>query len=125
MESDVLKVRWPHILLLILFLGGGAFVRCYRLGEQGLWLDEYWAVYEATGLGQPGTSVFHKPTGVVLDPPPAVGFVWVGGFWDYGGGHYAWRHGYWGRPGAGYHGWERDRWVHGEHGYVHQRGHWR
>ena len=58
-------------------------------------------------------------------PPPAVGFVWVGGFWDYGGGHYVWRHGYWGRPGPGYHGWEHDRWVHTDHGYVHTRGHWR
>jgi 4-amino-4-deoxy-L-arabinose transferase-like glycosyltransferase len=85
-ESDVLKVRWPHVLLLILFLGGGAFVRCYRLGEQGLWLDEYWAVYEATGLGQPGTSVFHKPTGVVLDPPPAVGFGEAAPVWKIWGG---------------------------------------
>jgi uncharacterized membrane protein len=68
-------------LVLILFLAGGAFVRCYRLGKQGLWLDEYWSVYAATGLGQPETSVFHKPTGVVLDPPPAVGFGQAAPVW--------------------------------------------
>jgi hypothetical protein len=67
------------------------------------------------------------PDQVEVQPPaPGIGFVWIGGFWDWDGGHYIWRRGYWGRPGPGYHAWEHDRWVAGPHGgYVHQRGHWR
>ena len=67
------------------------------------------------------------PPDYVETPPPApgVGFVWIGGFWDWDGGHYVWRDGRWDRPGPGHRDWVRDRWVHGHGGYVHERGHWR
>jgi len=73
--------RWPHIIALILLFSGGAAVRFYQLGRQSLWLDEYWGVYNSTGFGQPGTSVFHVPVGAVLDPPPPTGFVNAPPWW--------------------------------------------
>jgi hypothetical protein len=61
----------------------------------------------------------------VVGVAPAPGFVWVGGFYGWGGGRWVWHAGYWGRPphpGA--------VWVHpyyayrgGRHYYV--RGYWR
>jgi hypothetical protein len=56
-------------------------------------------------------------------PPPGVGFIWIGGFYDWDHGHYVWRRGHWDHDHDGRH-WEHDRWEHGEHGYVHVRGHW-
>jgi hypothetical protein len=72
-------------------------------------------VYVATA---PPPPVYEEP-----GPPPAVGFVWINGYYDYDGGHYVWRHGYWdhGRPGQVY---VHDQWEHGPHGYYHERGHW-
>ena len=67
------------------------------------------------------------PADAVEVQPPAPGpdFVWVGGYWGWGGGRYYWHRGYWNRPPYGYHVWVRDRWVYGPRGYVHYRGYWR
>jgi hypothetical protein len=41
------------------------------------------------------------PTEVVVESQtisPGVGFVWVPGFYAWGGGRWVWTHGYWGHP---------------------------
>jgi hypothetical protein len=44
--------------------------------------------------------------------PPAVGFVWIGGYWNWLGANYVWVPGRWEAPRPGYywtpHRWERD-----------------
>jgi uncharacterized membrane protein len=64
-----------HWIILICLLGTGATFRFYRIDRQALWLDEYWAVYLATGRGQAGSSIFDAPLGVLFDPPPQMGFA--------------------------------------------------
>ena len=51
---------------------------------------------------------------------PAPGYIWIGGFWSWGGGRYAWNAGHWERPRPGYH-WAPRSWAQGPHGW-HQRG---
>lgn len=59
-----------------------------------------------------------------VPPPPGVDLVWVPGYWGWNGGRYVWFRGrYVHRPYAGAR-WVPDRWHHGPHGYVHDRGYW-
>jgi hypothetical protein len=60
----------------------------------------------------------------VIPPAPDPTFVWVGGFWGWGGGRYYWHRGYWNRPPYGHRVWVRDHWNRGPRGYVMVRGHW-
>ena len=74
---------WFHCLLLALLLAAAAAIRWDRIDRQSLWIDEYWALYLATGRGD---QLFETPRGVILDPPPQVGFsgdppwwhIWTG-----------------------------------------------
>jgi hypothetical protein len=66
------RVRWFHWVLLALILAASAGIRWDRIDKQSLWIDEYWALYLATGRGN---HVFEIPHGVILDPPPNVGFA--------------------------------------------------
>lgn len=54
--------------------------------------------------------------------PPVVGYVWIGGYWQWGGANYVWIPGRWEPPRPGHHwvphGWDKDgdRWrPHGGH----------
>lgn len=49
--------------------------------------------------------------------PPAPGYIWIGGYWNWVGGRHVWVGGHWvhGRPGY--------RWV--PHHWVRARGGWR
>ena len=58
--------------LLAIVLTIGAALRLDRIGSQSQWLDEYWAVYLATGRGN---LIFDLPYGRLIDPPPACGFT--------------------------------------------------
>jgi hypothetical protein len=42
------------------------------------------------------------PLDEVKSPAPALGYIWVAGFWDYIGGHHVWRAGRWVEGKAGY-----------------------
>ncbi len=55
---------------------------------------------------------------------PAPSYIWINGFWDWGGGRYAWRPGYWSPPRPGY-GWAPREWAprHGG-GWQGRGGHW-
>ncbi|MCJ0761952.1 YXWGXW repeat-containing protein [Variovorax terrae] len=56
---------------------------------------------------------------------PAVGYVWINGFWQWGGGRYAWRPGYWAVPPRPGYAWTPHRWVQGPGGnWRFHGGHW-
>ena len=60
----------------------------------------------------------------IIPVAPVVGYIWVGGFWDFFGGHYIWRAGHYAPPRPGYH-WEAHQWEHGPDGRWHlSPGHW-
>lgn len=58
-----------------------------------------------------------------IGPPPVVGHLWIGGFWNWSGNRHEWVPGHWEAPRPGYgwvpHRWERD----GDHWRM-QGGHW-
>ncbi len=58
-----------------------------------------------------------------LGPPPAVGYVWIGGYWGWEGGHHVWIGGHWAAPHPGYR-WVPRTWVHVEGGWRLSDGHW-
>lgn len=74
------------------------------------------------------------PTVVGVEPPPpqyevvgvapAVGMVWLAGYWAWAGSRYAWRPGHWARPHPGHY-WEPHRWERGRGGWVSRGGQWR
>jgi hypothetical protein len=74
----VSPLRWFHFVLLILLLLIGASARWYRIGKESLSIDEYWALYLATGRGD---EAFRIPQGVIVDPPPRVGFAGAPPWW--------------------------------------------
>jgi hypothetical protein len=70
----------------------------------------------------------------VVPPPPVVGYIWIGGFWNWIGGRHVWTRGHWAPPRPGYR-WERHRWEpisgdrgdrgdRGERGYRERGGRW-
>ncbi|HEX4053328.1 MAG TPA: glycosyltransferase family 39 protein [Tepidisphaeraceae bacterium] len=72
------RVRWFHLLILIgLLLIGGA-MRWYRIGRESLSLDEYWALYLASGRG---SEIFEIPYGVIVNSPPKIGFAGAPPWW--------------------------------------------
>jgi len=56
-------------------------------------------------------------------PPPAVGYIWIDGFWNWAGGRHVWSPGHWEAPRVGQrwvpHRWERD----GNRWHL-REGHW-
>lgn len=58
-----------------------------------------------------------------VGPPPAVGYVWLGGYWAWRAGRHVWVAGHWeaGRPG--YH-WVAPSWHPEGRGWRFHQGHW-
>ena len=57
-------------------------------------------------------------------PPPAVGYLWIDGFWNWSGGRHVWIPGRWEARRPGYH-WEPHRWERGHRGWARRGGEWR
>jgi hypothetical protein len=55
--------------------------------------------------------------------PPAVGYIWIGGYWNWAGGRYVWAGGHWEAPHPGYR-WEPRRWVRTSGGWRMAGGRW-
>jgi hypothetical protein len=72
------RVRWFHWLVLALLLAAGTSIRWDRIDKQSLWIDEYWALYLATGRGD---QLFQTPHNVILDPPPRIGIAGAPHWW--------------------------------------------
>jgi hypothetical protein len=60
----------PWIVLLCLLALAGS-MRWYRIDRESLAIDEYWALYLATGRGG---QIFDLPYNKIISSPPAVGF---------------------------------------------------
>ncbi len=67
-----MKTKWYHFICLILLLQIALFVRLHEISKFGIWEDEYWALYLATGRGD---ALFEIPHQVILTDPPAIGFA--------------------------------------------------
>jgi hypothetical protein len=61
-----------------------------------------------------------------MQQPPAPGpdFVWIQGYWVWGGQAYAWHPGYWERPPQTGYVWVAPRYEHVGRGYRFQAGRW-
>ena len=59
----------------------------------------------------------------VYGAPPAGGYVWLGGYWNWVGGRHVWVAGHWAAPRPGYR-WEPHHWVHGGDGWRLTGGAW-
>lgn len=59
----------------------------------------------------------------VYGAPPAVGYIWLGGYWNWVGGRHVWVGGHWEAPRAGYR-WVPHEWVHAGGGWRLREGHW-
>lgn len=62
--------------------------------------------------GEPVAVAPPPPPVEYIGPPPATGYIWIGGFWNWTGGRHQWVAGHWQAPRPGYvwvpHRWERD-----------------
>ena len=65
-------------------------------------------------------------------PPPQVeyygaapypGYIWIGGYWRWGGSRYIWAPGHWEAPRRGYL-WEPRHWERGDRGWHMEGGRW-
>jgi hypothetical protein len=63
------------------------------------------------------------PQGEAYGSPPAVGYVWIGGYWNWVGGRHAWVNGHWAAPRPGYR-WAPYRWEQVPRGWRMRPGHW-
>ena len=56
--------------------------------------------------------------------PPAAGYLWIGGYWNWVGGRHAWVRGHWSPPRAGKF-WAPHRWARHGPGWRMAPGGWR
>ena len=85
------------------------------------------------GLSLAGCAVRANYVAVAPPPPrvevfgvaPGPGFVWIDGYWGWGGSRYAWVPGRWERPPRRHARWEPGRWENRSGRYSYRRGHWR
>jgi hypothetical protein len=61
----------------------------------------------------------------VIGVAPGRGFIWIGGFWRWGGADFVWVPGRWERVPAGRRVWEQGHWRHSRHGWYWVEGRWR
>jgi hypothetical protein len=74
--------------------------------------------------GEPAIAVAPPPPQQEFyGPPPVVGYVWIGGFWNWVGGRHVWVQGHWDAPRPGYR-WVPHRWEQGPRGWYQRPGHW-
>jgi Dolichyl-phosphate-mannose-protein mannosyltransferase len=67
------KLSFIVWLLLAIIVAGAGVLRFHGINRRGLWFDEMYSVYLATGRGD---EVFHLPAGRLLNPPPEI--LWIG-----------------------------------------------
>ena len=61
----------------------------------------------------------------VWGPAPHPGYVWVGGYWGWGGEDFHWVPGYWTTPPGRYHSYVPARWEEKHGSWYFKAGHWR
>lgn len=58
-----------------------------------------------------------------IGAPPAAGYLWIDGYWNWAGGRHVWQPGNWSAPRPGYR-WAPHRWERGGQGWEQRQGHW-
>jgi hypothetical protein len=78
------------------------------------------------GCGPTRYTVTEQPVAPVYERPvtPGPEYVWVDGDWDWVGGTYVYRHGYWEKPHPN-RVWITGTWVHNGKGYYWKKGYWK
>jgi hypothetical protein len=76
--SHAMCPRWYHWGILFAILALAVPMRWYRIDRESLSLDEYWALYLATGRG---SELFQIPYGVIVESPPKIGFADAPPWW--------------------------------------------
>lgn len=61
----------------------------------------------------------------VVMAAPGPGYVWVPGYWNWGGSDYVWVGGGWHRPPHDGATWHAPRWRHATRGWYMEHGEWR
>lgn len=59
-----------------------------------------------------------------IGQPPGVGYIWIGGYWNWVGNRHVWMPGHWDRGRPGYR-WDPHRWERGHNGWERRGGEWR
>jgi hypothetical protein len=72
LEPGGVRLRWHHVFVLTGLVLIGSLFRFHRIVDQGIWLDEYWAVYLATGRGD---AIFDMPQREIIQSPPPATFI--------------------------------------------------
>ena len=79
----------------------------------------------------PPGDIVYVPTGPpplrseVIVSSPGPGFVWVPGYWNWGGSDYVWVTGTWQRPPRDGAVWRAPAWRHSTRGWYSEHGGWR
>ncbi len=76
--NSVPRLRWFHVALLGALIAISGWFRLDRIDRESLTLDEYWALYLATGRGD---LVFDLPYGQIIASPPNVGYQNAPAWW--------------------------------------------
>jgi hypothetical protein len=76
--SHATSPRWFYWGILFVILALAVPMRWYRIDKESLSLDEYWALYLATGRG---SELFQIPYNVIVQSPPKVGFAGAPPWW--------------------------------------------
>jgi len=76
--ARISPLRWFHILLLTILLTLAGFIHHDRIARESLTIDEYWALYLATGRGD---QLFQIPCYTILNSPPNVGYTNAPSWW--------------------------------------------
>jgi WXXGXW repeat (2 copies) len=82
---------------------------------------------------QPGPEIYYPQGVVMVAPPPpyqevagyppAPGYVWIGGFWNWLGGRHVWVAGHW-EPNRHGHVWVPHQWIRFGAGWRFEHGRW-
>ena len=108
-------VKWSHV---VRALAGAALLSAALVGVSAC----------AAYIGGGGWVMVAPPAPIVevRTAPPAMGFVWVPGFYRWDGRDYLWISGRWQRPPHRGARWEPGRWERrGNRGWHYREGRWR